>query len=506
MKKAILFTLLVIFGLSVFMVIKVSFTAYAVSSITSNSKFVRGDANNDGSVNLADAIFIFTYLFSSGTAPSCLDATDVDDNGVITVGDGISVLNYLFSAGPQPKQPFPEAGYDTTTNDEWTCGDGEDKNCFSIQNIVFVKVMHNDTGFNPSVDYASFGQVEINKRAEHFKRTLAWLTNNPNVQITTNFIEYHVDYNHDSYTNIGSYTPLSDADYEKILNKVFAYNPDVVILQFEGGAINTRLGEKIVNNKIFSIVQIGEGQPRDTDEETLKGNLKSFSHILVHEIGHCSFVDAYFRWCGGLSSPENPADTYPFINCRSHGIYGADYNYEFPPFLVYTGRAEYTTLDKRTDNTYNLDIPNTCKNNKIIKIPDGLATLGDNVFSASYVFSLTDRKSCENEFQDFVGQIGVQIYRNFEYEDSPSIFSYEIPFRYEKSTNNEYTALNPITFSKKYAGTVPNFGSWHDIRDAYVDNNYEVKVISENIGPNGEIDSVRLEFKIKNDELASFRQ
>src|SRR5881409_1718424 len=43
-------------------------------------KFRRGDVDQDGSLNLTDAIDIFLYLFLGGDMPFCLDAADADDN------------------------------------------------------------------------------------------------------------------------------------------------------------------------------------------------------------------------------------------------------------------------------------------------------------------------------------------------------------------------------------------------------------------------------------------
>lgn len=82
--------------------------------VAGGTPFLRGDATNDGGVNIADAIFILSYLFTSGTVPSCGDAADVDDSGGINIGDAIYLLTYLFSNGLQPPQPFPVAGGDPT--------------------------------------------------------------------------------------------------------------------------------------------------------------------------------------------------------------------------------------------------------------------------------------------------------------------------------------------------------------------------------------------------------
>jgi pectate lyase len=78
------------------------------------TEFVRGDANADGGFNLADAVFILTYLFRSGEAPACFDAADAVDNGTVDIGDAVYILQYLFASGPGIPAPFSDCGIDTT--------------------------------------------------------------------------------------------------------------------------------------------------------------------------------------------------------------------------------------------------------------------------------------------------------------------------------------------------------------------------------------------------------
>ncbi len=58
--------------------------------------YILCDANVDGSVNIADPIFLLTYLFNEGPAPLCPDAADTDDSGDLGIGDAILTLTYLF--------------------------------------------------------------------------------------------------------------------------------------------------------------------------------------------------------------------------------------------------------------------------------------------------------------------------------------------------------------------------------------------------------------------------
>ena len=81
------------------------------------SAFVRGDANEDGVLDVSDAIRILTGLFVSGGSPGCVDAADANDDGQVDLSDAIYDLSYLFLGGPSPPAPFPHAGPDVTIDD-----------------------------------------------------------------------------------------------------------------------------------------------------------------------------------------------------------------------------------------------------------------------------------------------------------------------------------------------------------------------------------------------------
>ncbi len=86
--------------------------------------FIRGDFDEDGDVSIADPIVLLEYLFTGGVLPGCQDALDANDEGFIDVADPIYVLQYLFALEPAPPAPFPDAGLDPTTDDDFGCLDG----------------------------------------------------------------------------------------------------------------------------------------------------------------------------------------------------------------------------------------------------------------------------------------------------------------------------------------------------------------------------------------------
>jgi Tol biopolymer transport system component len=79
-------------------------------------RFVRGDVDLNGTINLTDAQRIFNWLFSGGPRPECLDAADVDDNSMIQGTDGQRILDFLFDGGPPPECPFGTIGGTTTVD------------------------------------------------------------------------------------------------------------------------------------------------------------------------------------------------------------------------------------------------------------------------------------------------------------------------------------------------------------------------------------------------------
>ena len=61
-----------------------------------------GDTNNDGALNIADAVTVLGYLFVAEPEKpvlSCRKAADANDDGKIDIADAITILGYLFAQG-----------------------------------------------------------------------------------------------------------------------------------------------------------------------------------------------------------------------------------------------------------------------------------------------------------------------------------------------------------------------------------------------------------------------
>ncbi len=74
-------------------------------------KFVRGDADSSGTINLTDGVVPLNYLFLGAAAPKCLDAADADDSGDLQLTDAIYIFNWLFLGGTAPPPPSGPTGY-----------------------------------------------------------------------------------------------------------------------------------------------------------------------------------------------------------------------------------------------------------------------------------------------------------------------------------------------------------------------------------------------------------
>ena len=94
-----------------------SLSLLAAARLEGQQSFVRGHVDEDGAVNLSDAVQVFRYLFQGDTEPPCLDAADADDSGFLNLTDGIHILGFLFQGGPPPAGPYPACGPDASADD-----------------------------------------------------------------------------------------------------------------------------------------------------------------------------------------------------------------------------------------------------------------------------------------------------------------------------------------------------------------------------------------------------
>ncbi len=70
---------------------------------------------------MSDSQFVLNYLFvGGGRAPLCFDAADANDDGRVNIADAITLLLFLFDGGSTLPAPHPDSGFDPT-QDSLSC-------------------------------------------------------------------------------------------------------------------------------------------------------------------------------------------------------------------------------------------------------------------------------------------------------------------------------------------------------------------------------------------------
>ena len=127
--------------------------------------FVRGDANDDGAIDITDGVFTLNWLFAGGSEPGCLSAADANDNGQVDLSDAVYTLGFLFMGGRAPADPFPDCGEDPTADElgcarSARCGDavagepceaGTAGICFPADRGMFPGVLYNHGGLGDAI-------------------------------------------------------------------------------------------------------------------------------------------------------------------------------------------------------------------------------------------------------------------------------------------------------------------------------------------------------------------
>lgn len=88
----------------------------ATITIEALPTFIRGDADEDGLLDITDAMVNLFTQFGILPPSSCEDRLDSDDDGVLTINDAVLVLEHLYNKGAAPEAPFPGSGVDPTSD------------------------------------------------------------------------------------------------------------------------------------------------------------------------------------------------------------------------------------------------------------------------------------------------------------------------------------------------------------------------------------------------------
>ncbi len=76
---------------------------------------IGGDANTDGSFNIADVTFGIARIFSGGPAPVCPEESDANADNTFNIADVTFGIARIFSGGPAPMCPGPLVPVDSAT-------------------------------------------------------------------------------------------------------------------------------------------------------------------------------------------------------------------------------------------------------------------------------------------------------------------------------------------------------------------------------------------------------
>jgi hypothetical protein len=81
---------------------------------SSDDSFRRGDVDLDGAWSIADGIRVIHHVFGLGVELACQDAADTNDDGRLNVADALYLLTWLFRDEVAMPGPYPACGIDPT--------------------------------------------------------------------------------------------------------------------------------------------------------------------------------------------------------------------------------------------------------------------------------------------------------------------------------------------------------------------------------------------------------
>jgi hypothetical protein len=91
------------------------------SGAPGGQQFIRGDANDDTVVDIADGLWIINELFYDGPDTKCVAAADANDDDRVDVADSMYIFNHQLQPGrqssnlfPAPPAPYPNCGTATS--------------------------------------------------------------------------------------------------------------------------------------------------------------------------------------------------------------------------------------------------------------------------------------------------------------------------------------------------------------------------------------------------------
>jgi len=83
-----------------------SFSPFMVAHVYSiiQCAWLVADANNNGTVDISDAVYLISYIFGGGAAPipNAIGSGDADCSGAVDISDAVYLISYIFAGGGVP--------------------------------------------------------------------------------------------------------------------------------------------------------------------------------------------------------------------------------------------------------------------------------------------------------------------------------------------------------------------------------------------------------------------
>ncbi len=104
-----------------------------------SARFVRGDVDVNRAHDVTDVLTVLQHLFlQQPERLECEDAADANDDGAVNLTDALTILFFLFEAGPLIPDPVIACGEDPTPDDFgcesfWACGTGSYENVIGMR-------------------------------------------------------------------------------------------------------------------------------------------------------------------------------------------------------------------------------------------------------------------------------------------------------------------------------------------------------------------------------------
>ena len=83
--------------------------------------FVRGDVNQDRTIDIADPITLLRFLYVGIGNPFCHDGADSNDDEKLDISDCVYLLGFLFIGKEPPRPPYPDKGLDRSGDGALDC-------------------------------------------------------------------------------------------------------------------------------------------------------------------------------------------------------------------------------------------------------------------------------------------------------------------------------------------------------------------------------------------------